>query len=157
MENINTYLLIIAILLAFYCAIMVYFKFKQAKFSPVESGIPAVEQPEQPIITRPEENVYQTEDTRMQYPLLPPVNPIVRNRQIINTLPVSNDMYSSQEYDTNYHILNTPPKPGVNQLNFSEPTQLIKIPLHYNEPYGEQLRSQDILITPYNKIKYGSC
>jgi hypothetical protein len=26
-----------------------------------------------------------------------------------------------------------------------------------NDPYNEQLRSQEILITPYNTIKYKNC
>ena len=34
-------------------------------------------------------------------------------------------------------------------------TELLKIPLQMNEPNSyEQLRSQDVLITPYNRVKY---
>ena len=28
------------------------------------------------------------------------------------------------------------------------------IPLQMNEPFNEQLRSQEVMITPYNRIKY---
>jgi hypothetical protein len=35
---------------------------------------------------------------------------------------------------------------------------MIEIPLQMNYPNdNEQLRSQKILVTPYNKIKYGLC
>ena len=33
---------------------------------------------------------------------------------------------------------------------------MIKIPLQYNEPYDEPLRTQNILINDYNVIKYGN-
>jgi hypothetical protein len=54
-----------------------------------------------------------------------------------------------------------------NDMDFTSPaneliysggyTQLLKIPLQMNEPNSfEQLRSQDVLITPYNRIKYSN-
>ena len=157
MENINSYLIIIVSLLAFYYILMLYIK-QQSKFTPVDSGIPAVEQSETVIPIAEEPNTYLTEDTRMQFPLLPPVNPNARKRIIQNVIPANPDLYSSQPYSTPEHILDTPPTENTNQLVYSGgQTSMIKIPLQYNYPYSDQLRSQDILITPYNKVKYGNC
>ena len=138
--------------MAFYCAVMFYFKIN--KFTPLESGIPAVEQEPPIMLNKQEPNVYETQDTRMEAPLLPPVNPIVRKRIITNTSPANSELYSGQTYETGYHLLDTPPVENTNELNG---LKLIKIPLQFNEPYTDQLRSQDILITPYNKVKYGTC
>ena len=155
MENINNYLVIVAALLAFYVILMLYIK--SSKFTPIDSGIPAVEQPTELDIILPEKNIYETEDTRMQYPLLPPVNPMVRRRVIRDTIPANQDLYTSQTYDTNDSVLDTP-SVNTNELLYSGgETQMLSIPLQFNYPYNEQLRSQDILITPYNKIKYGNC
>jgi len=155
MENINNYLLIIIILMFFYLMIMLYLKysFKQ-EFTPVESGIPAVESLPAKIPFIEQKNVYETEDTRAEYPLIPPVNPNARNAIISDVLPANSDLYTSQDYSSSDYVLDTPPTPGTNQLNDN---QMIKIPLQYNYPYNEQLRTQDILITPYNKVKYGTC
>jgi hypothetical protein len=156
--NINTYLYIILVLLAFFCAIIFFFKNQQSHFTPVESGIPNVEMKPKPIYMKQEPNVYQTQDTRMEYPLLAPVNPIARRRTIQTDLPAERDLFNNQEYGTNYYMLDTPAAIDTNQLLTSGgPTQMIKIPLQFNEPYDEQLRTQDILITPYNKVKYGTC
>ena len=77
---------------------------------------------------------------------------------MLNSIPTNNDLYTTQNYSTNDYDLNQPINNNTNQLNYSGgSTQLIKIPLQMNEPYNEQLRSQEILITPYNKIKYGNC
>jgi len=158
MDNINIYLYLIVLLLAFFCAVIFYFKINKGKFTPVDSGIPEVTKPEQPLVVNQEQNVYQTQDTRMEAPLLPPVNPIARKRIVIDNIPASSDLYSDQIYDTPYYVLDTPPANNTNELNYSGgSTQMIKIPLQFNEPYDEQLRSQDILITPYNKVKYGTC
>ena len=155
MENINNYLLIIIILMFFYLMVMLYLKygFKQA-FTPVDSGIPAVESLPAQIPFLQQKNVYETEDTRAEYPLIPPVNPNARNAIISDVLPASPDLYTSQDYSSSDYILDTPPTLDTNQLNDN---QMIKIPLQYNYPYNEQLRTQDILITPYNKVKYGTC
>ena len=67
-------------------------------------------------------------DTRYSYPMLAPVNPIVRNTTI----------GPKEEYSGGY-------------------SELLKIPLQMNDPNNmEQLRSQNILITPYNRIKYSN-
>ena len=150
MENINNYLYIIAILLAFFCAVIFYFKLKNS-FTPLNLPVNLLNTP--PVVSQ-EPNVYETQDTRMGAPLLPPVNPIVRKRVIIDNLPASNNLYSGQSYESEYHLLDTPPVENTNELNG---LKLIKIPLQFNEPYTDQLRSQDILITPYNKVKYGNC
>jgi hypothetical protein len=95
-------------------------------------------------------NLYETQkysdnstpfDSRYKYPLLPPVNTNVMNSVIKNDIPFSN-----------------PDSGPGNQLVYSGGTnQLIQIPLQYNDPFQpEQLRSQNILITPYNRIKYST-
>ena len=38
--------------------------------------------------------------------------------------------------------------------SFSNDNTLVSIPLQYNNPNKESLRSQQILITPYNCIRY---
>jgi len=159
MENLNNYLFILAILLAFYVSILVYLKygFKQP-FSPVESGIPAITKPSQPTPLIYEPNVYETEDTRINYPYLPPVSPMVRQRVIRSVIPANSDLYTSQSYTSKESLLDTPETPDTNQLVYSGgDTQMISVPLQFNVPYNEQLRSNDILVTPYNKVKYGNC
>ena len=161
MDNINGYLIIVACLMVFYVLLMLYLKYgykSPSKFTPVESGIPDVERPAQKIPLNYEPNVYETEDTRMQYPLLPPVSPMVRKRIIKNTIQANPDLYTSQTYDSSDSILDTPPTVDTNELVYSGgDTQMINIPLQFNYPYDEQLRSQNILVTPYNKVKYGNC
>ncbi len=96
-------------------------------------------------------------DTRFEYPTKPPVNPNVYKSLLVSSVPVSNDLYNTQDYNTPGFILDQPENnEDTNQLNYSGgSTQIIKIPLQMNEPYNEQLRSQEVMITPYNKIKYG--
>jgi hypothetical protein len=95
-------------------------------------------------------------DTRYEYPLVPPVNPMVYKTIIENNIPASPALYSNQDTLSNY-TLEQPSIGDTNQLNYSGgTTQLIKIPLQYNEPYNEQLRTQEVLITPYNRIKYSN-
>jgi hypothetical protein len=159
MENINNYLMIIISLIGFYIFVIIYFKYIQTlKFTPVTSNIPDVQKAETPITLLPEPNVYLTEDTRIQSPLSPPVNPIARKRIIQKNIPANRDLYNSQTYETKDYVLDTPETPNTNQLIYSGgETQLIKIPLQFNDPNQEQLRTQEILITPYNKVKYGTC
>lgn len=155
MENINEYLIIIASLLAFYFIFMMYIK-TTSKFSPV--NIPATNTPPQEIVLNAETNTYETEDTRMQLPLLPPVNPIARNTTVETYSPAQSGLYNDQTYETSDYLLDTPQNNNTNQLVYSGgETQLINIPLQYNYPYNEQLRTQQVLVTPYNKIKYGNC
>ena len=158
--NINIYLSIILTLMVFYCVVIFYLKNQQqSHFTPVESGIPAVSKTPGVVYIKPSPNVYQTEDTRMEFPTLAPVNPIARRRIITRDIPAEKDLFNNQEYGlNNYYVLDTPPPTDINQLiSSSGPDEMIKIPLQFNEPYNEQLRSQDILVTPYNKIKYGTC
>jgi Ca2+/Na+ antiporter len=162
MENIDNFLIMILLMMVFYYCLIVYLKYlykkQNSKFTPLDSGIPAVQNQEPPIVIKSEPNVYLTEDTRMKDPLLPPVNPMARKRIIKNVIPASPGLYSDQTYDTTDYILDVPPLQNTNQLIYSGgETQLIQVPLQYNEPYEEPLRTQDILITPYNKVKYGTC
>jgi len=160
MENINDYLFIILALVVFYFLLMVYLKYgyKQTTFTPVESSIPDIEQKPKEINVVYTPNIYETEDTRMKYPLLPPVNPMARNRTIKDVIPASTQLYNSQPYESTEYLLDTPPDTLTNELVYSGgDTQLISVPLQYNYPYDETLRAQDILITPYNKVKFGTC
>ena len=156
MEQIDNYLLLIIMLISFFIVILVYIKYfykQNSKFSPIDSRIPNLETQNYNINLNAEPNVYQTEDTRMQFSALPPVNPMVRKRVIIDSEPVSQDLFTP--YFDNYSILDTPPTPNTNELNGNN---LIEIPLQMNYPNeNEILRSQKILVTDYNKIKYGNC
>jgi hypothetical protein len=136
MEN---YLIIILILIL----IIVYFKYTKQDFTSVEEDVEKNNQ------------VYRL-DTRYEFPTVPPVNPINYKTKLLDKIPVDKDLYSNQEYIEGY-ILDQNNNSMTNQLNYSGgTTQMIKIPLQMNEPYDEQLRSQEILITPYNRIKYST-
>jgi len=109
------------------------------------------------IVTTPVEENINKLDTRYQFPTVPPVNPNIYKSVIVNSVPVESGLFSNQEMIANGYVLgqNENSENDTNQLNYSGGTnQLIKIPLQMNDPFNEQLRSQNILITPYNKIKY---
>jgi len=140
------------ILIAVIITIFYLNKKKQSSFSEVSNV-------SQPLIQNVKQDVNEIFhlDTRYEYPLTPPVNPIVYKSEIVNNIPANSDLFTTQEYGTNEYILNQPIVDNTNQLNYSGgSTQLIKIPLQFNDPTGEQLRTQEILITPYNRIKYGN-
>ena len=147
MDNINCYLKIIVCLLSFFCVVLLYIKFKKSNLV------------ELPISTKMEK------DSRYQFPNSPPVNPITKYSQIISNIPPNSDLFTPfndfyEINDSDYSILtpnnNLSNLNGLNELDYSGGhTQLIKIPLQMNEPNQyEQLRSQNILVTPYNKVKY---
>jgi len=143
------YLFILISLVVFFYIITVYLKKKNSTF-------------DETTLIENNQNIEQQQvyklDTRYDYPLNPPVNPIAYKSVVLNSVPVSKDLYSNQEINSTGYILNENMNESIdtNQLNYSGgSTQLIKIPLQFNEPYNEQLRTQDVLITPYNKIKYG--
>jgi hypothetical protein len=99
-------------------------------------------------------------DTRFEYPTIPPVNPIAYKSLVVNNVPVDKGLYSNQEIGKMGYILdqNNVNVQYNNQLETSGGNmELIKIPLQFNDPYDEQLRTQEILITPYNRIKYKNC
>jgi len=150
-----TFLIIAALLAVFYGVVMIY---HSSKFNPVTSRIPDIERKPEPVKIMYEPDLYKTQDTRIQNPFTPPVNPNARNSVVLDNVTSAQDLYSNQDPESRYYILDTPPAQNVNELVYSGGTnELLKIPLQYNDPYNEQLRSQDILITPYNKIKYGKC
>jgi hypothetical protein len=157
MENINNYTFLIIALIVFFLVFMLYIKYNIPQpFTPLDSRIPDIEQtPVFPVI-KEQPDLYKTEDTRLQYPSLPPVNPNVRNTIIRKRVKADKDLYNIQSYDTADYILDTNLDNNTNELLYSggEAT-LLEIPLQYNEPYSEQLRTQQILITPYNQNKYG--
>ena len=141
MENLDNYLLLIVAFLSFFVILMLYAKYhyRHEQFEPSESAGPQLIPPAY------EKNIYETEDTRQQFPALPPANPMVRKSQFIKNLPANQDLYDG-------------PTEQTNQLVYSGgTTEMIRAPLQMNYPYNEQLRSQNILVTPYNKVKYGSC
>ena len=104
-----------------------------------------------------EPNVYLL-DSRYQYPYNPPVNPVTRETVIKKNIKASPDLYFTQTYDSQNTLIDSPPQESTNELYYSGGlNQMIQIPLQFNNPYEpEQLRSQDILITPYNRIKYST-
>jgi len=87
-------------------------------------------------------------------PTLPPVNTNVEKAKVITSIPASQDLYTKG--NEQYMVLDTEPEPNTNQLLYSGGSpQLISIPLQMNDPNeNESLRSQQILVTDYNKIKY---
>ena len=88
-----------------------------------------------------------TFDTRYQYPFNAPVNPMVSKSTRTDVMVPSTDLYSPLFNNTN-----------LNQLTYSGGnTQLLRIPLQMNYPNSDEiLRSQDILVTPYNRVKYST-
>jgi len=130
------------ILAAFYIVVILFFKTK-----PVQT----VENFEET------KKVTVNQDTRYQFPLTPPVNPNIYGTEIQTVSPTNSDLYSDEEYLQHGKLLNQGNTNGTNQLSYSGGNcSLIKIPLQMNDPYNEQLRSQDILVTPYNRIKYST-
>ena len=96
-------------------------------------------------------------DTRFEYPTVAPVNPMAYKTLKVTSVPVDHGLFSNQENCESYILdqNNRLPPNTTNQLEYSGgTTQLLKIPLQMNEPYNEQLRTQEVLITPYNRIKY---
>ena len=144
-ENYKTYLSLIVLLLIFYIVIVVYLKnTTQQSFGEVTPS-PSPEP------------VKVNQDTRYQFPLTPPVNPMIYRTEIINGSVANSDLYTNQDYSSEYKILGDNNSQDTNQLDYSGGScSLIKIPLQMNEPYNEQLRSQDVLITPYNRVKYSN-
>jgi len=154
------YLIILATLIGFYCIVIFYLKNKKSQFDNN-----TINQQKQPLLNnvkeiQKNENINHL-DTRYDYPLTPPVNPNVYKTQIVTVNPANSDLYSTQDHLVNGYALNQNNNVQTNQLDYSGgSTQLLKIPLQFNEPFNEQLRSQEVLITPYNRLKYnttGNC
>jgi len=149
----DKYLKITATLIAFFCIVIFYLKNKKSPFGDTQT---------EPLINNIKATVDVNKlDTRYDYPLTPPVNPNVYKTQIVSVSPASSDLYSTQDYLINGYELNQNDNVQTNQLNYSGgSTQLLKIPLQFNDPFNEQLRTQEVLITPYNRLKYnttGNC
>lgn len=150
----SCYINLVAGLTIFFMVIMMYINFKfQQSFTP--TNIPGIQDPPGSFELKPEPNVYETEDTRMSYPFKPPVNPNIRNSRVLKNISSDSGLYNNQDYSTQEYLLNVP---GVetNDLVYSGgQSEMIEVPLQLNDPYNEQLRSQQTLITPYNCVKYG--
>ena len=140
------YLILLATLIAFFCIIIFYTKYTKNN---LQSNFGKSE------VNNKEIDSVLPLDTRYTNPLVPPVYPNAYNTDVLNSVPVDKNLYTDQDFSTNEYILDEQKIGNTNQLNYSGgSTQLIKIPLQYNEPHNEQLRTQEVLITPYNRIKY---
>ena len=91
-------------------------------------------------------------DSRYKFHESSPVNPTTEKSVVYGTSIPSGEMYYPFDQSKGFKW------DSLNQLNYSGGnTQLLRIPLQMNEPNSnEMLRSQDILITPYNRIKYSN-
>jgi hypothetical protein len=148
--KINCYLGITISLLVFFCAVLLYLKFTD-KFQVVP------DKKEKVVSFDDNVNVYQY-DSRYKYEYEPPVNPITELSHILDKIVPSKELYTPfnnfyEINDSDHSILENK---NLNELDYSGgSTKLIKIPLQMNVPNDyEQLRSQNVLITPYNKNKY---
>ena len=92
-------------------------------------------------------------DTRRVYPLVAPVNPkMLRNTRIIQSEPVSPYLFTRQEYSDEYYELDQPEIGYSNQLNNNK--AIFEMPLQIDNKTKDFIRTQDIMVTPYNYIKY---
>jgi hypothetical protein len=125
----------------------------QPNIRPISPNIPII-----PSVSNTASNNVHLEDSRYIYPLSPPVNPIVAKTVLETRVEAPNYTPINNIVNTDYSLIDVPPVTDTNQLVYSGgTTQLLKIPLQMNEPNSfEQLRSQDVLITPYNRIKYSN-
>lgn len=78
-----------------------------------------------------------------------------------NSVLSNNFKKDIHELDSRYSYPFSPPinpksKHIIHDYRPENKTELLQIPLQSNDPYNEPLRTQDILITDYNKIKYGN-
>jgi hypothetical protein len=155
MININCYLRILVIFLVFICVLLLYVKHRMSTFV-----VPDVFETPAVIVPQREEQVHYL-DSRYEYPFSPPVNPIAFLSEVKEVIKPDSDLYTPfnkfYEIDSEHSILKQP-SGNTNELNYSGGSNvLIKIPLQMNEPNSmEQLRSQNELVTPYNKIKYSN-
>jgi hypothetical protein len=132
----------------FFFVITVYSKSQSSSFAELKT----------PAAPAQQQEIYHL-DTRFEYPTQPPVNPIAHQSVVLKTVPVDKGLYSNQQMiETGYILSENQQTPLLNQLETSGGNmELIKIPLQFNDPVNEQLRSQEVLITPYNAIKYKNC
>ena len=163
MESIpRCYLYTFGLLVSFFLIIILYLKYvkgsqfknlSQPDYILFEDGPPQRE----PLPTIKRNPPVYERDSRFTYSYLPPVNPNVNNAIQENVIPIDPDLYTIQPY-VDETLLDVPVAENTNQLVYSGGnTQMITIPLQENYPYNEALRTQKVLITPYNKIKYGNC
>jgi len=91
-------------------------------------------------------------DSRYKFHESSPVNPTTEKSVVYGTSIPSGEMYYPFDESKDFKW------DSLNQLNYSGgSTQLLRVPLQMNFPNSdEMLRSQDILITPYNRIKYSN-
>ena len=159
----NIYLIIIGILIIVLGSISsaCFTNIFKSKFTPL--NLPSENTPGVPVpygtLPKPIAEIdTHNLDTRYRYRYNPPVNPMATRSVIKKEVSASPDLYFTQTYDAHNTLIDSPPVGSTNELYYSGGlNQLIQIPLQYNSPSSsEQLRSQDILITPYNRIKYSS-
>jgi|APCry1669190156_1035279.scaffolds.fasta_scaffold19161_2 hypothetical protein len=164
----DCYLKIFIYLLIFFTIVIIYLRFGYAK--PTYSGFTAVPVHKNYMIAEGlgttvdqkltndayDPNIYQF-DTRYVYSTLPPVNPMVNYSTVLTSIPAEYDLYTTEGYHSfDGNELDVPYDPNTNQLYYSGGnTTMINIPLQMNDPFDEPLRSHTVLVTDYNKIKYG--
>ena len=132
-NNIVIILTIIILYLVGYCCM------KGSTFE----GIPELEG-EITIVPQKEKDIHLY-DSRYQYPMNPPVNPVAEDAVILNKIRPTPLLDMTDEFNASGNILDYSGGHG----------QMIKIPLQYNTPFeSEMLRSQNVMVTPYNRVKY---
>jgi hypothetical protein len=134
MEKLDCFLGITVGLISFYFFIIVYLR-SQGNFIDIPGAVRPNAEYKETISDIPE-------DTRYKYPYSPPVSPLVK-RSTVETVVPANDTFGTPLEETNELLYSG----GLGEL--------IKIPLQMNDPnLNEPLRSYDVLVTPYNRIKY---
>jgi hypothetical protein len=153
-NNINCYLRTLVCILAFFCVVLIFIKNRKSTFV-----VPDVFKTKKVSFPKLEQVHYL--DSRYKYPYDPPVNPITMLSEVVTDIKPNSDLYTPF---TNFYEINDSensiitPENNTNELNYSGGKNvLLKVPLQMNYPNEyEQLRSQNILITPYNKNKYSN-
>jgi hypothetical protein len=160
----SCYLYTVAVLILFFIGIILYLKYgyqaastfkniDEPDYILFENGPPVKE----PLPVIKEEPPVYKRDSRYVYSTLPPVNVNVDSSVVQTSIPVEYDLYTTQGCIAQT-LLDQPADDHTNQLVYSGgDTQMITIPLQDNYPYNEALRTQKVLVTPYNKVKYGTC
>ncbi len=137
------YLIIIILLLLFFMYTT------KSSFSPID----IIDTTNDRILPIEDNSIY---NSRIEYPYNPPVNTNIKGSFIINKKIPSSDLYSNLAMVNGGKQLSPEPmQQNINELNYSGGSStILEIPLQYNYPTNEILRSQKILITDYNKNKY---
>ena len=140
----DTYLIIIILFVLVYL-----FNQNKSSFSPIDT----INTSSNYEIKPSSDSIY---NSRLEYPYNPPVNSNVKDSVVFNRIVPSSELYSNLAMVNGGKQLGPEPvQDNTNELYYSGGTsQILEIPLQYNYPNNEILRSQKILITDYNRNKY---